>query len=197
MAYTPTSWTLGDTITATLLNKMETGIDDAHAGSIDAGAIDTTELADGAVTTAKLDAGAVTNAKLAAAAVDTAELASGAVTTVKLADGAVEKAKYGPVDLNAQTGTTYTLVLGDASKLVTLTNSSAITVTVPAEASVDFPVGSVVKLAQLGSGVVTVTGASGVTVTSYASLNDLAGAGATATLIKTGADAWLLEGLLT
>ena len=33
--------------------------------------------------------------------------------------------------LNAQTGTTYTLVAGDVNKLVTLSNASAITVTIP------------------------------------------------------------------
>ncbi len=84
MAYTPKSWTTGDTITATLLNAIETGIDDAHAGSIDAGAIDTTELADGAVTTAKLAAGSVTDSELnASAAIDASKIADGSVSNTE------------------------------------------------------------------------------------------------------------------
>jgi hypothetical protein len=35
------------------------------------------------------------------------------------------------ISFNAQTGTTYTLVASDASKLVTTSNASAITVTIP------------------------------------------------------------------
>ncbi len=78
------SWTTGDTITATLLNAIETGIDDAHAGSIDAGAIDTTELADGAVTTAKLAAGSVTDSELnASAAIDASKIADGSVSNTE------------------------------------------------------------------------------------------------------------------
>lgn len=66
--------------------------------------------------------------------------------------------------INAQTGTTYTLVLTDAGKLVTLSNASAIAVTVPTNASVAFPVGSEVELQQIGAGDVTVAGDTGVTV---------------------------------
>ena len=44
--------------------------------------------------------------------------------------------------LNAQTGTTYTLVIGDAGKTVTMDNASAMTLTIPANASVAFPIGT-------------------------------------------------------
>ena len=55
---------------------------------------------------------------------------------------------------NAQTGTTYTLTGTDANnKLVTLTNSSAITVTVPNGV---FTTGQQINLQQLGAGQVTV-----------------------------------------
>lgn len=98
------------------------------------------------------------------------------------------------VTINAQTGTTYTLVLDDAGKLVTLTNSSAITLTVPTNASVAYPTGTVIALAQLGSGTVTVDPASGVTVTSLDDLVDLAGKGAAAALTKLDMNTWLLSG---
>ena len=65
---------------------------------------------------------------------------------------------------NAQTGTTYTLALTDGNNtMVELSNASAITLTVPLNSSVAFPVGSQVNLLQTGAGQVTVAGASGVT----------------------------------
>lgn len=99
------------------------------------------------------------------------------------------------IDINAQTGTTYTLVLADAQKLVTLTNGSAITLTVPANGSVAFPVGTVIALAQLGAGLVTVEGASGVTINGTTPGDeDLSGQWATATLTKVATNTWLLSG---
>ena len=95
--------------------------------------------------------------------------------------------------LNAQTGTTYTLVLGDASKLVTLTNAGAITLTIPPNSSVAFPVGTKVDLAQLGAGQVTVAEGSGVTVNSTPTLK-LRAQYSAATCIKTATDTWLLVG---
>ena len=68
------------------------------------------------------------------------------------------------VAINAQTGTTYTTVLTDESKLVTLNNGSAITLTIPANSSVAYPVGTKIDITQLGAGQVTVAGAGGVTV---------------------------------
>lgn len=100
-----------------------------------------------------------------------------------------------PLAINAQTGTSYTLALSDAGILVTLDNGSAITLTVPDEGSVDFPPGTSVLLAQLGAGQVTVEGATGVTVHTPETLK-LRKQFAQATLVKNGADEWLLEGNL-
>ena len=57
------------------------------------------------------------------------------------------------IGFNAQTGTTYTLVLADQDKLVTCTNSNPITVTVP---NGIFSTGQSVNLQQLGAGQVTI-----------------------------------------
>jgi hypothetical protein len=66
--------------------------------------------------------------------------------------------------LNAQTGTTYTLVIADASyKLVTCSNAAAITVTVPPSI---FTAGDVINLQQIGAGQVTFAQGAGVTITS-------------------------------
>lgn len=65
--------------------------------------------------------------------------------------------------INAQTGTTYTLVATDANKLVQLNNASAITLTIPPSV---FSVGQSVDLYQLGAGQVTFAQGSGVTIRS-------------------------------
>jgi hypothetical protein len=68
------------------------------------------------------------------------------------------------LSVNAQTGTTYTLVAADASyKLVTASNAAAITVTVPSSV---FSAGDVINLQQIGAGQVTFAQGAGVTITS-------------------------------
>ena len=68
------------------------------------------------------------------------------------------------LSVNAQTGTTYTLVAADASyKLVTASNAAAITVTVPSSV---FTAGDVINLQQIGAGQVTFAQGAGVTITS-------------------------------
>ena len=100
------------------------------------------------------------------------------------------------VEINAQTGTTYTTVLADQSKLVTLTNASAITLTIPANSSVAYPVGTKIDFAQLGAGQVTVAGAGGVTVNATPTLK-LRDQYSGASCIKTATDTWLLVGDLS
>ena len=65
---------------------------------------------------------------------------------------------------NAQTGTTYTLVSTDAdNKLVTMSNASAITLTVPPSV---FTTGQQINVASIGAGLTTFAQGSGVTITS-------------------------------
>jgi hypothetical protein len=101
------------------------------------------------------------------------------------------------IGINAQTGTTYTTVLADNGKLVTQTNASAITTTIPPASSVAYPVGAQINLAQLGAGQVTIQGGSGVTVVSTgatAATPKLRTQYSTATAICTSADNWLVVG---
>lgn len=97
--------------------------------------------------------------------------------------------------INAQTGTTYTLVLTDQSKIVTLTNAAAIAVTIPTNASVAFPIGTQIDFSQDGAWKVTFSGA-GVTINSLSSLKSIGGQYVGATLIKTATDTWNLYGNL-
>jgi hypothetical protein len=66
--------------------------------------------------------------------------------------------------VNAQTGTTYTLALADNGRVVTADNADPVEITVPLNSSVAFPVGAAINVIWKGAGVVTVSGASGVTV---------------------------------
>ena len=97
--------------------------------------------------------------------------------------------------VNAQTGTTYTLVIGDAFKTVTMSNGSANTLTIPPNASVAFAVGDRVDIVMLGAGATSVVGGSGVTVNGVST-----GTGAIAaqygavSCLKIATDTWLLMG---
>ena len=63
---------------------------------------------------------------------------------------------------NAQTGTTYTLVATDKAKLVTTSNASPVTVTIPADI---FVAGNQINIQSIGVGLTTISGGS-VTITS-------------------------------
>lgn len=94
--------------------------------------------------------------------------------------------------LNAQTGTTYTLVLTDNGRLVTLSNAAAITLTVPLNATVAFATGAIVNIQQIGAGQVTVAGASGVTINGTGTKTRAQWSAAS--LVKTDTDTWTLIG---
>jgi hypothetical protein len=150
-------------------------------------------IASDAVTTAKILNANVTAAKLASDSVETAKIADNAVTQAKLADRSVGSAELDNLTLNAVTDT-YTFVLTDAQKLVTLTKSTGFTVTVPLNSSVAFEIGDQINLVQLGTGQVTVAGASGVDIRSEGSKLKLKGQYATATLVKIATNEWVLLG---
>jgi hypothetical protein len=97
--------------------------------------------------------------------------------------------------INNQTGTTYTLVLTDAGYLVTLSNASAISVTIPTDASVAFPIGTQILLMQLLAGQVTVSAVTPGTTT-VAGKNGLKTSGryAVISLIKIAANSWIVAG---
>ena len=88
---------------------------------------------------------------------------------------------------NAQTGTTFTFSLADQTKLVTLSNASAVAVTLPLESSVAWPTGTQLRLLNQGAGTVTVAGAVGVTINGTPlTLAQYKGA----VLTKTGTNTW-------
>jgi hypothetical protein len=90
---------------------------------------------------------------------------------------------------NAQTGTTYSFVAADFTKLVTLSNASPVAVTLPLEATVPWSTGTQLRLLNQGAGTVTVAGDVGVTING----TPLTLAQYKAAVItKTGTDTWTI-----
>jgi DNA-binding IclR family transcriptional regulator len=98
--------------------------------------------------------------------------------------------------INPQTGTSYTFATTDSGSLVTFSNASAITVTVPPNSSVALSVGAQIDVAQTGAGKVTLAQGSGVTINSLAGNKSLSAQYAAGTLVKTDTNTWLLTGSL-
>jgi hypothetical protein len=98
-------------------------------------------------------------------------------------------------EINAQT-TGYTLVLSDAGRLVTVTTTTGVNIVIPPVASVSWATGTHVDVLRLGTGPVTVTGATGVTVnaTPGRSLRAIYSA---ATCIHYEGDKWVVVGDLS
>ena len=107
-----------------------------------------------------------------------------------------QNATSGGYIINAQTGTSYTLTLADTNKFITFSNAGAISLTVPTNAAVAYPIGSSIKFAQIGAGQVTVVAASGVTVSADPGLKIAARYGG-AELVKLATNTWLLVGRLS
>jgi hypothetical protein len=100
--------------------------------------------------------------------------------------------------INAQTGTTYTLAIGDASNdLVQLNNASPITVTVPPSV---FSIGQQVNCYQRGAGAVTFAQGAGVTIRSTGAVSTaplLRAQYSAATVICIGVSEFLIVGDLS
>lgn len=106
-------------------------------------------------------------------------------------------AALGTPTINAQTGTSYTLALTDQVKLVSCSNASAFTLTVPPNSSVAFATGSQIIVYQAGAGQVTLTAGAGVTINSNGAKLKLTGQYAVATLIKIDTNTWVAAGNLS
>ena len=129
----------------------------------------------------------------------------GDITAVNTAvtSGLTGGAASGSVDLslllnfNAQTGTTYTLVASDLNKLVTTSNASAITVTVPPNV---FSAGQQINVQSIGVGLTSFAQGAGVTITSTgatASAPILRARYSAATVICTGSNTFTIIGDLS
>ena len=99
--------------------------------------------------------------------------------------------------VNAQSAS-YTAVLADGNNtLVTISNASANTFTIPPNSSVAYPIGTVLNIAQTGAGQTTITQGLGVTITSVgatASAPKTRVQYSAASAVQTSANNWLVFG---
>jgi len=158
---------------------------------------DGTGLASGSITEAKIGTSAVSELKIAGLAVTEGKIADNAVTQAKLADRAVGSAELKEITLNPKVAS-YTPVLTDAQKLVTMNAGSAMTFTIPTDASVAFQIGDQINILQLGAGQVTISAVTpGTTsVVSQGSKLKTNGQYAMATAVKVAANSWVVVGNL-
>jgi hypothetical protein len=97
--------------------------------------------------------------------------------------------------INAQTGTTYTFVAADAGKIITSSNGSAQTITIPPNSGVAFAIGTQIDIYNLGAGIASVTGGTGVTLNGVSTGTGALNAQyAAVTCFKIATDVWLMTG---
>ena len=98
-------------------------------------------------------------------------------------------------EINQQAGE-YTAVLADRDKLVEVSSASGVTLTIPTNADVAYPVGTSFDILQTGAGQVTIAGAAGVTVNATPGLK-LRTQWSSATIFKRAENTWVVYGDLS
>lgn len=101
---------------------------------------------------------------------------------------------YTPI--NAQTGTTFTPALSDAGKLVTLSNAAAITVTLPSNTAVAFPIGTQIDFTGIGVGLFTIVAGSGATANGIANPLKQRARYGVISAVKISTNGWLVVGAM-
>jgi hypothetical protein len=97
---------------------------------------------------------------------------------------------------NVVSASSYSFVLADATRLTEATSGASQTYTIPANASVAFPVGSILEVVRHGAGSLTLAAASGVTIRTPSSLTARAQY-STIVARQRAVNEWVLSGDLT
>jgi len=100
------------------------------------------------------------------------------------------------IDKNSLSSTSYTLVLTDRDKLLEVGNGADITITLPTNASVAFPIGTQILVVQSGAGQCIFVPSVGVNLYAEGSKVKTVGQYAMATLVKCDTNSWYLGGNL-
>ncbi len=201
-ASTPTAITVADTTdtscsvalfesaTGDLAPKTDSGV------TYNAGTGTLTATAFAGALTGNVTGNASGSAATVTGAAQSAITSVGTLSALTVSGAVTAGSLVAPIAINAQTGTTYTFVAADAGKLVTSSNGSAQTITIPPNSSVAFAIGTQIMVQNIGSANATLAQGSGVTIQSKDSAKQIDGQFAAATCIKTATDTWTLIGAL-
>jgi hypothetical protein len=119
------------------------------------------------------------------------------VTGVVFTDGTQTKQGVPSLTTIIQKTDSYTLSsLSERDSMIEFSGQSGMTVTIPSDSSLNFPVGTSLDVLQTASGQVTIAGAQGVTVSATPGLK-LRTQWSSATLVKRAANTWVVMGDLT
>jgi len=201
-ASTPTAITVADTTDTTCSVALFESATGDLAPKTDAGA---TYNAGTGTLTATAFAGPLTgnvtgNASGTAATVtgaaQSAITSTGTLTGVTVSGtGTIGVAVGQAVDLDRKTAD-YTLVLGDAGKVIEINSGSSENVTIPPNSSVAFPTGTQIVVVRLGAGDVTIVEGSGVTTRSDGDKAKIKSQYSSCVLIKHETNEWYILGNL-
>lgn len=117
--------------------------------------------------------------------------------TPQLATMDVLQDRVKQIDVPAVKAASFTLALADEGQYLLCESASTITVTVPTNATVALPIGTMILLVRYGTGAVTLAPAGGVTINSVGSKKSIATQFEVASLVKIGTDNWMLFGALS
>jgi hypothetical protein len=116
---------------------------------------------------------------------------------VEFSDGIQTKQGVPSITTISQKTASYTLSnLNERDTLIEVGSSSATTLTIPADSTVNYPVGTTLDILQTSTGQVTIAGAGGVTVNATPGLK-LRTQWSSATLMKRAANTWVVYGDLS
>lgn len=177
------------------------------------GIVDDAEALGGHAPAYYATAAGLTAEESARIAADSAEVTArdNAIATAVSAVTSKKGAANGYATLDANTKVTateasariVTIAASVSSKTLALTDAGtfqqiggACTITIPANSSVAFPVGTEIEFCRYGSGAVSFTGATGVTLRSAGSAKTISLRYGTACIKKLDTDTWLLSGML-
>ena len=98
------------------------------------------------------------------------------------------------ISVNAQTGTAYTPGTAQVGQLTTINNASAISITIPANATTAFAIGDQLNFMLLGTGTATFAAGGTAVIRSAGSKLKLTTQYAVCTVLKWDTDAWIMVG---
>lgn len=113
---------------------------------------------------------------------------------IKIPAGGILEA---PISTNSKTSN-YTLELSDAGRLIEMNSTSPtnLTLTIPTNTNVPFPIGTKIDVLRIGTGEATIVAASGVTINSEANKAKINAQWQAVSIVKRGTDSWVIIGAL-